>query len=60
MTEGKVRYLGSSNLAGWQVIDADWTAQTNGLEAFISAQNEYSWLDRSIEQELVPALEHTG
>ena len=60
VTEGKVRYLGSSNLAGWQVIDADWTAQTNGLEGFISAQNEYSWLDRSTEQELVPALEHTG
>ena len=60
VSEGKVRYLGSSNLAGWQVIDADWTAQANGLEAFVSAQNEYSWLDRSIEQELVPALEHTG
>jgi aryl-alcohol dehydrogenase-like predicted oxidoreductase len=60
VTEGKVRYLGSSNLAGWQAIDADWAAQTNGLEAFVSAQNEYSWLDRSIEQELVPALEHTG
>jgi aryl-alcohol dehydrogenase-like predicted oxidoreductase len=60
VAEGKVRYLGSSNLAGWQVIDADWTAQTGGLEAFISAQNEYSWLDRSIEEELVPALEHVG
>ena len=28
VTEGKVRYLGSSNFAGWQVLDADWTAQT--------------------------------
>jgi len=60
VTEGKVRYLGSSNLAGWQVVDADWTAQISGLEPFISAQNEYSWLDRSAEKELVPALEHTG
>jgi aryl-alcohol dehydrogenase-like predicted oxidoreductase len=60
VAEGKVRYIGSSNLAGWQVVDADWTARTSGCEAFISAQNEYSWLDRSIEAELVPALEHTG
>jgi len=60
VSEGKVRYLGSSNLAGWQVVDASWTARSSGLEAFISAQNEYSWLDRSAEKELVPALEHTS
>jgi aryl-alcohol dehydrogenase-like predicted oxidoreductase len=60
VAEGKVRYIGSSNLAGWQVIDADWIARTSGFEAFISAQNEYSWLNRSVETELVPALEHTG
>ena len=58
--EGKVRYLGSSNLAGWQVIDADWIARTSGYTGFVSAQNEYSWLDRGIEAELVPALAHTG
>ena len=60
VAEGKVRYIGSSNLAGWEVIDADWTARTSGFEAFTSAQNEYSWLNRSVETELVPALEHTG
>ena len=60
VTEGKVRYIGSSNLSGWQVIDADWTAKTSGYEAFVSAQNEYSWLNRSAEGELVPALEHVG
>jgi aryl-alcohol dehydrogenase-like predicted oxidoreductase len=60
VAEGKVRYIGSSNLAGWEVIDADWTSRTSGFEAFISAQNEYSWLSRSVETELVPALEHTG
>jgi aryl-alcohol dehydrogenase-like predicted oxidoreductase len=58
--EGKVRYLGSSNLAGWQVVDADWTARTSGFTGFVSAQNEYSWLSRDIEAELVPALAHTG
>ena len=60
VAEGKVRYLGSSNFAGWQVVDADWTAHTGHLEPFVSAQNEYSWLNRGIEAELVPALLHTG
>jgi aryl-alcohol dehydrogenase-like predicted oxidoreductase len=60
VSEGKVRYIGSSNFAGWQVVDADWTAQSAGYEPFISAQNEYSWLSRGIEAELVPALDHTG
>ena len=60
VAEGKVRYLGSSNLAGWQVVDADWTARSGHLESFVSAQNEYSWLNRGVEAELVPALVHTG
>ena len=54
---GKVRYLGSSNFAGWQVAHAEWTARTRGYERFVSAQNEYSWLERGIEDDLVPALE---
>jgi aryl-alcohol dehydrogenase-like predicted oxidoreductase len=57
---GKVRYLGSSNFTGWQVADAEWVARDRGLERFVSAQNEYSWLDRGIERDLVPALEHYG
>jgi aryl-alcohol dehydrogenase-like predicted oxidoreductase len=60
VAEGKVRYIGSSNFAGWQVVDADWTAHTGHFEPFVSAQNEYSWLNRGIEAELVPALLHTG
>jgi aryl-alcohol dehydrogenase-like predicted oxidoreductase len=58
--EGKVLYLGSSNLSGWQVADADWTARSAGLERFVSAQNRYSLLDRSLEAEVVPACEHFG
>ncbi len=58
--KGKVRYLGSSNFAGWQVAEADWTARTQGLQRFISAQNEYSWLERDVEEDVVPALEHYG
>jgi aryl-alcohol dehydrogenase-like predicted oxidoreductase len=58
--EGKVRYLGSSNFTGWQVAHAEWTARTFGLQRFVSAQNHYNWLDRSIEADLVPALEEYG
>jgi aryl-alcohol dehydrogenase-like predicted oxidoreductase len=60
VAEGKIRYIGSSNFAGWQIMDADWTANTGGYEPFVSAQNHYSWLHRDIEAEVVPALEHTG
>jgi aryl-alcohol dehydrogenase-like predicted oxidoreductase len=58
--EGKVRYIGSSNLAAWQVAHADWTARSAGTERFISAQNHYSLLERGVERELVPACERFG
>jgi aryl-alcohol dehydrogenase-like predicted oxidoreductase len=57
---GKVRYVGHSNFAGWQLADAHWTAGASGRAPFISAQNEYSLLNRSIEVELLPAAEHFG
>jgi aryl-alcohol dehydrogenase-like predicted oxidoreductase len=57
---GKVRYVGSSNFAAWQIADADWTARAAGLERFVSAQNGYSLLDRTVEDELVPACEAYG
>lgn len=60
VTEGKVRYVGSSNFAGWQVVDADWAARSQGTTPFVSAQNKYSLCDRGAEDELVPACEHTG
>ncbi len=57
---GKVRYIGSSNFSGWQVADAAWTARTGHTTAFISAQNEYSLLERRIEADLIPACEQYG
>ncbi len=53
--EGKVRAIGSSNLQAWQVVDADWTSRTSGLESFVTAQNEYSLYNRTAETELIPA-----
>jgi aryl-alcohol dehydrogenase-like predicted oxidoreductase len=58
--EGKVGYLGCSNLRGWQIADADWTARSSGLERFVSAQNRYSLLDRSLESDVVPAADRFG
>ena len=58
--EGKVRYIGCSNFAGWQIAEADWTAYHHRLNRFVSAQNEYSLLERRAEAEVVPAAEHFG
>ena len=58
--EGKVRYIGSSNLDSWQIADADWTARTNGFTRFISAQNHYSLLERDVEKSVVPACQRFG
>ena len=58
--EGKIRYIGSSNLAAWQVADADWAARTAGLEHFVSAQNQYNLFEREPDRELLPALERFG
>jgi len=60
MNEGKVRYIGCSNFAGWQIADADWTARTGNLRGFVTAQNEWSLLQRGCEADVVPACERYG
>jgi aryl-alcohol dehydrogenase-like predicted oxidoreductase len=60
VTEGKVRYIGHSNLAGWQIADAAHAAASSGRTPFISAQNHWSLLERDVEQEVVPAARHFG
>jgi aryl-alcohol dehydrogenase-like predicted oxidoreductase len=58
--QGKVRYIGCSNLPAWQIATAQLTARQLGLDAFISCQDEYSLLLRDVERELVPAMQHLG
>jgi aryl-alcohol dehydrogenase-like predicted oxidoreductase len=58
--QGKVRYIGNSNLSGWQVTEAEWIARSTKRSRFVSAQNEYSLINRGIEKELVPACEKYG
>ena len=55
--EGKVLYIGSSNFSGWQIADAAWISRTEHLSPFVSAQNEYSLIDRSVERDVIPACE---
>jgi aryl-alcohol dehydrogenase-like predicted oxidoreductase len=55
---GKVRYIGVSDTPAWKIAQANVLAQFRGWAAFIGLQIEYSLLQRSVEQELVPlALE---
>jgi aryl-alcohol dehydrogenase-like predicted oxidoreductase len=58
--QGKVRFIGCSNLSAQQVIAADDAARRHGLAAFVSCQDEYSLLVRDIERELVPAAKARG
>ena len=60
VTQGKVRYIGCSNFAAWQMVEAEWIARRDRLNRFISCQNEYSLLAREVERELVPAMLHYG
>jgi len=58
--EGKVRYLGTSNFAAWQVAEAEWTARDINSERFVSVQDEYSLAYRGLETEVIPAIEAYG
>jgi aryl-alcohol dehydrogenase-like predicted oxidoreductase len=60
VSEGKVRYVGHSNLSGWQLADAAHLAANGGRTPFISAQNHWSLLERGAESEVVPAARHFG
>ena len=58
--QGKVRYIGCSNLSAQQVIAAHDAASRHSLAAFVSCQDEYSLLVRDIERELIPMAEARG
>jgi aryl-alcohol dehydrogenase-like predicted oxidoreductase len=58
--QGKVRFIGCSNLSAQQVIAAQDVARRHGLAAFVSCQDEYSLLVRDIERELIPAAKAHG
>ncbi|SFJ19987.1 Predicted oxidoreductase [Bosea sp. OK403] len=58
--QGKVRYIGCSNMPAWQMANAEWTARDLGINGFASCQDEYSLLVRGAEKDLIPAARHFG
>jgi aryl-alcohol dehydrogenase-like predicted oxidoreductase len=58
--QGKVRFIGCSNLSAQQVADAHATSRRHALPAFVSCQDEYSLLVRGIEREVIPAAKAHG
>jgi aryl-alcohol dehydrogenase-like predicted oxidoreductase len=57
---GKVRYIGSSTFAAWQLVESLWVAKEYGLERFVCEQPPYNLLDRRIERELLPMAQSYG
>ena len=60
VTQGKIRYIGCSNLPSWQVVESQWISKSMGLNRFISCQDEYNILNRNVEAELIPAMQKYG
>lgn len=57
---GKVRYIGCSNFAAWQLCEALWISKVNNLHSFVTEQPQYNLIDRHIEQDLVPCCQTYG
>jgi len=57
---GKVRYIGVSDTPAWKIAEANVTARFRGWSQFVGLQIEYSLLERSVEQELVPMARELG
>ncbi len=57
---GKVRYLGSSTFAAWQIVESLWVAKELGTHRFVCEQPPYNLLDRRIERELLPMARTYG
>jgi aryl-alcohol dehydrogenase-like predicted oxidoreductase len=51
---GKVRYIGASNYAAWQLAQANLLAELRGYTPFVSIQNHYHMLERELEREVLP------
>jgi aryl-alcohol dehydrogenase-like predicted oxidoreductase len=53
VSSGKVRYIGASNYAAWQLAQANLLAEFNRWPAFVSVQSHYHMLERDVEQEVI-------
>ena len=57
---GKVRYIGSSNLAAWRSVEAEFVARELGVNRFVSCQEEWNVLNRAIEKDVTPMMAAFG
>lgn len=60
VTAGKIRYIGLSSFAAWQIMESLWVSKELGLNRVVSEQPSYHLLDRRIERELVPMAQTYG
>jgi aryl-alcohol dehydrogenase-like predicted oxidoreductase len=60
ISQGKILYFGSSNLAGWQIAEAQWTANHRSLLGLASEQSVYNLTQRTVELEVIPACRFYG
>ena len=58
--QGKIRYFGSSTFPGWQIVEAQWTAERRGLSRFRTEQPPYSIFVRHIELDVLPVAQRYG
>ncbi len=58
--DGKVRYIGTSTFAAWQVMESLWTSKELSLNRFVCEQQPYNILDRRVERELLPMAQTYG
>jgi len=57
---GKVRYIGTSTFAAWQLLESLWVSKELNLNRFVCEQPPYNLLDRRIERELLPMARTYG
>lgn len=60
VSQGKVRYIGCSNLPAWQMVEAHFEAELANVGGFVSAQEEYNLLNRGIEKDVLPVARKYG
>ncbi len=58
--QGKIRYIGCCNFPAWQTVEAQWTAKHCNLNSFVSCQNEYSLIERTVDKELILVMQTYG
>lgn len=57
---GKVRYIGASTFAAWQIVESLWVSKEYGLNRFVCEQPPYNLLDRRVERDVIPVAQAYG